>query len=241
MENNSKLKIEIWSDVMCPFCYIGKRRLEGALEQFPHKNDIDIEWKSFQLDPNTSSQPGKKTYDYLAERYGRDRNWAVEMHKNVSDQAKAVGLEYDFDKAIIANSFDAHRLSHLAKKYNLGNPLEELIFKAYFTEGKDVANHETLVELGKEVGLDETEIRTMLASDLYADAVRSDIAEAQQIGVKGVPFFVMDRKYAVSGAQPVEAFLQTLEKSWEDWGGKSQFNELNSADGAVCSPDGNCE
>lgn len=240
MENSSKLKIEIWSDVMCPFCYIGKRKLEGALEQFPHNKNIEIEWKSFQLDPNATAQPGKDIYGYLAERYGRDRSWAVEMHQNVTDQAKAAGLDYHFDKVIMANSFDAHRLSHLAKKHHVGNQLEELIFKAYFTEGKDVSDQETLVALGREVGLDEAEIRNMLASGEYADAVRQDIAEAQQIGVRGVPFFVMDRKYAVSGAQPVEAFLQTLEKSWEDWGGKNQFQELNS-DGAVCSPEGNCE
>lgn len=241
MESSNKLKIEIWSDVMCPFCYIGKRKLEGALDQFPHKDKVEIEWKSFQLDPNTQSIPGKTTGDYLAERYGRDKQWADEMQENVSNQAKAEGLEYHFDKAIIANSFDAHRLSHLAKKYHKGNELEEIIFKAYFTEGKDVANHETLVELGLQVGLDETEIRNMLASDEFADAVRSDIAEAQQIGVRGVPFFVMDRKYAVSGAQPVENFIQTLEKTWETWSGKSQFEEIESADGAVCSPDGTCE
>lgn len=241
MQSTNKLKVEIWSDVMCPFCYIGKRRLEGALDQFPHRSDIEIEWKSFQLDPNTRSQPGKTPYDYLAERYGRDRQWAVEMHRNVSAQAASVGLHYDFDKAVIANSFDAHRLSHLAKARGVGNQMEEMIFKAYFTEGKDVADHETLVQLGREAGLDEAEVRSMLASDRYADAVRSDIQEAQQIGVKGVPFFVMDRKYAVSGAQPEEAFLQTLERSWEEWGGKDQLRTLEGADGAVCSPGETCE
>lgn len=240
MQSTNKLKVEIWSDVMCPFCYIGKRRIEGALDKFPHKDQVEIEWKSFQLDPNTQSQPGKTTYDYLAERYGRDRQWAVEMHKNVSDQAKAVGLDYDFDKAIIANSFDSHRLSHLAKEHGVGNPMEELIFKAYFTEGKDVADHETLVSLGKQAGLDETEIRDMLASDKYADAVRNDISEAQQIGVRGVPFFVLDRKYAVSGAQAEEAFIGALEKSWDTWEGKSTFESLDSTDGAVCTPGGNC-
>jgi protein disulfide-isomerase len=220
MSENHKLKIEIWSDVMCPFCYIGKRKIEKALDEFPHKEKIEIEWKSFQLDPTTKSQPGKSTYDYLAEKYGRDRQWSIEMHANVTDQAKTEGLEYNFDKAIIANSFDAHRLSHLAKKYGKGNELEELIFKAYFTEGKDVSEIETLVELGKNVGLDETEIRTMLASNLFKDAVQNDIIEAQQIGVRGVPFFVLDRKYAISGAQPKEVFTETLEKAWEGWIGQ---------------------
>lgn len=240
MEKGNKLKIEIWSDVMCPFCYIGKRRIENALNQFPNKEQVEIEWKSFQLDPSTTSQPGKSTYDYLAERYGRDRQWSVEMHTNVAQQAKADGLDYHFDKAVIANSFDAHRLSHLAKKHGVGNELEELIFKAYFTEGKDVADQQTLIELGVAVGLDASEITAMLQSDLFADAVQGDIAEAQQLGVRGVPFFVMDRKYAVSGAQPLEVFTETLQKSWDNWEGKSQFQTVESAAGAVCTPDGNC-
>ncbi len=220
MLENHKLKIEIWSDVICPFCYIGKRKIEHALNDFPNKEKVEIEWKSFQLDPSTKSQPGKSTYDYLAEKYGRDRQWSIEMHENVTNQAKSEGLEYNFDKAVIANSFDAHRLSHLAKKYGKGNELEELIFKAYFTEGKNFSEIETLVELGTNVGLDETEIRNMLASNQYKDAVQNDIIEAQQIGVRGVPFFVLDRKYAISGAQPTEVFQETLEKAWEGWVGK---------------------
>jgi protein disulfide-isomerase len=204
---------------MCPFCYIGKRKIENAINDFPHKSKVEIEWKSFQLDPTTKSQPGKSTYDYLAEKYGRDRQWSLEMHENVTNLAKAEGLEYNFDKAIIANSFDAHRLSHLAKKYGKGNELEELIFKAYFTEGKDVSEIEVLVDLGRNVGLDETEIRNMLASKQFKEAVQNDIIEAQQIGVRGVPFFVLDRKYAISGAQPNEVFTETLEKAWENWVG----------------------
>jgi protein disulfide-isomerase len=219
MSENNKLKIEIWSDVMCPFCYIGKRKIENAINDFPNKEKVEIEWKSFQLDPTTKSQPGKSTYDYLAEKYGRDRQWSLEMHENVTNQAKAEGLEYNFDTAIIANSFDAHRLSHLAKKYGKGNELEELIFKAYFTEGKDVSEIETLVNLGKNVGLDEIEIRNMLASKQFKEAVQNDIIEAQQIGVRGVPFFVLDRKYAISGAQSEEVFSETLEKAWETWVG----------------------
>jgi protein disulfide-isomerase len=202
---------------MCPFCYIGKRKIENAIREFPNKDHFEIELKSFQLDPRTKSQPGKSSYDYLAEKYGRDRQWSLEMHENVTKQAKAEGLEYNFDKAIIANSFDAHRLSHLAKKKGKGNELEELIFKAYFTEGKDVSEIETLVELGKNVGLDENEIRNMLASNQFKDEVQNDIIEAQQIGVRGVPFFVLDRKYAISGAQPQEVFTETLGKAWENW------------------------
>lgn len=216
MSGNNKLKIEIWSDVMCPFCYIGKRKIENAIREFSNKDQVEIEWKSFQLDPRTKSQPGKSTYDYLAEKYGRDRQWSVEMHENVTNQAKAEGLEFNFDKAIIANSLDAHRLSHLAKKQGKGNELEELIFKAYFTEGKDVSEIEILVKLGRNVGLDENEIRNMLDSNQFKEEVQNDIIEAQQ-GVRGVPFFVLDRKYVISGAQPQEVFSETLEKAWENW------------------------
>lgn len=241
MESSNKLKVEIWSDVMCPFCYIGKRRLESAIEKFPHKEDIEIEWKSFQLDPTTTSQPGVDAYDYLAKRYGKDRQWSVEMHQNVTQQAKDAGLDYRFDKAVIANSMDAHRLSHLAKVHGVGNEMEEIIFRAYFTEGKDVADHATLIALGKEAGLDAEAVGSMLNSNLYADEVRQDIAEAQQIGVRGVPFFVMDQKYAVSGAQPAEVFMETLEKSWSDWAGKGGNDNSGTAEGPVCAPGEACD
>jgi len=211
-----KHKIEIWSDVMCPFCYIGKRRLEQALEQFEHRDEVEIEWKSFQLDPTTKSQPGKNVFQYLAERYGRDIEWSKETHKNVVQMAKEVGLEYNFDKAIIANSFDAHRVSHLAKEKNLGPEFEELLFKSYFTNGKNIADLETLVSLGVEVGLEENKIREVLNGSSFGNAVRQDIAEAQQIGVSGVPFFVFDRKRAISGAQPEEQFLSTLQEMYLD-------------------------
>src|SRR5688572_29505428 len=134
-----KIKIEVWSDVACPFCYIGKRRLEGALEKFAQKDQVEIEWKSFQLDPDIESQPGKNIYEYLAERYGRDIAWSEQMHENVVNMAKEVGLEYRFDIAQIANSFDAHRFEHLAKKHGKGNEATELLFKAYFTQGKDIS------------------------------------------------------------------------------------------------------
>lgn len=217
MENTKAFKIEIWSDIQCPFCYIGKRKIEKALETFEGKENVEIEWRSYQLDPEAKSQPGIDLYDYLAQRKGQTRDWAVEMHKNVTNMAKENGLDYHFEKAILANSYDAHRLIHLAKKYNLGGEAEERIFKAYFTEGKDIAKKETLLLLGKEIGLKEGEIKEVLDSDKFGDAVRADIEEAQNIGVRGVPFFVFNREYAVSGAQPVEIFTQTLEKSFENW------------------------
>lgn len=215
MEN--KFKIEIWSDIQCPFCYIGKRKIEKALESFKEKDKVEIEWKSYQLDPEARSQPGVSMYDYLAKIKGQTREWSIAMHKNVTEMAKENGLDYHFEKAILANSYNAHRLIHLAKKHKLGNDAEEKIFKAYFTEGKDIANIATLTALGIELGLKEDELKEVLNSDKFGDEVRADIEEAQNIGVKGVPFFVFNRAYAVSGAQPVEIFTETLTKSFEGW------------------------
>ena len=206
-----KIKIEVWSDVVCPFCYIGKRRLEQALEKFDQKQQIEIEWKSFQLDPSTKSQPGKNIYAYLAERYGRDIEWSKQMHENVTGMAKEVGLNYRFDLAQIANSFDAHRFEHLAKKHGKGAEATELLFNAYFTQGKDISAVETLVELGQQLGIDSAEVVEMFNGSGYGNAVRQDIIEAQQLDVKGVPFFVFNREYAISGAQPESEFLKVLE------------------------------
>lgn len=207
------MKIEIWSDVMCPFCYIGKRRLEEALAQFPEKEKVEIEWKSFQLDPTTVTDPGKNVYEYLAERKGISVPESKQMHAQVISMAESAGLHYNFDTAVIANSFDAHRLMQFAKTKNLGDAAEERIFRAYFTEGVNVADHAELKRLAGEIGLDEQEAENVLASNAFSAEVQSDVSEAQQIGVRGVPFFVFDRKYAVSGAQPAGVFLETLTKA----------------------------
>ena len=204
------MKIEIWSDIMCPFCYIGKRQLEAALEQFPN-NDFVIEWKSFQLDPSITPQPGKDVYTFLAERKGISLEQSIEMHKGVEERAKSVGLDYRFDKTVISNSLAAHRIIQLAKTKNLGDQMEEVFFKAYFTEGLDLNDHKTLIELASQVGLSIREVQEVLQNDdMYLKEVKENIDEAQEIGVQGVPFFVFDRKYAISGAQPVEAFVQTI-------------------------------
>jgi predicted DsbA family dithiol-disulfide isomerase len=207
------MKIEIWSDIMCPFCYIGKRQLETALAEFP-ENDFEIEWKSFQLDPTITPQSGKDVYTFLAERKGISVEQSKEMHQGVVERAKSVGLDYHFDKAIISNSLTAHRIIHLAKTKNLGDEMEEVFFKAYFTEGRDLNDSETLIELGTTAGLDSDEVRTVIENEeTYLKDVQTDISEANEIGVQGVPFFVFDRKYAVSGAQPVEAFVQTIREA----------------------------
>ena len=207
------MQVEIWSDIMCPFCYIGKRKFEAALEKFPKKNEVEIIWKSYQLDPNIKEQPGKDIYSYLAEAKGQSLEWSKKMHENVVNMAKSVGLEYNFDKAVIANSFDAHRVIQLAKKHGLGDAIEERLFKAYFTEGKNFADHETLAAIGEEVGLDRKEIISLLNSNDLADNVHSEIEEGMRLGLRGVPFFVFNRKIGVSGAQDSEIFLQALEEA----------------------------
>jgi predicted DsbA family dithiol-disulfide isomerase len=211
------MKIEIWSDIMCPFCYIGKRRLEKALEQFPHQKDIDITWKSFQLNPGMKTDPSKNINEYLAEIKGWSIDEARQANDYVTDMAKEEGLHYDFDKAVVANSFDAHRLIQLAKANGKGGEIEERLFKAYFTEGRNIADHATLFALGTEIGLDPAVTTRMLEGNEYADEVKHDIYEAQQVGVRGVPFFVFNDRYAVSGAQPMDTFLAALNKAWPEW------------------------
>jgi predicted DsbA family dithiol-disulfide isomerase len=236
-----KMKVEVWSDIMCPFCYIGKRNYESALSKFEGKNNVEIEWHSFQLDPTIpKSFPSKENvYQYLADKKGISYEQSAKMHERVIEMAKNAGLDYRFDKAIVANSFDAHRLIQLAKTKGLGDAAEERLFSAYFTEGKDFGDHITLVSIGKEIGLAEDDIKSALVSDAYAEKVERDIEEASEIGVQGVPFFVFDRKYAVSGAQPPEYFLQALNQSFSEWNANPD-TELAPAEGAVCSPDSDC-
>lgn len=185
------LKVQIWSDVMCPYCYIGKRRIEGALAKFEQKDNVEIEWKSFQLDANFQASSDDNMVDHLSTKYRKDAKWAQEMLDNMTQNAKNSGLDFHFENAILANSHNAHRLLHLAKKHDLGNELKEQLLKAYLTDGKDVNDLSTLSELAQEVGLDKTLIEEVLHSEAYSQEVKNDIIAAQQIGVQGVPFFVL--------------------------------------------------
>lgn len=213
-----KMKVDIWSDIMCPFCYIGKRHYERALEQFADANNIELEWHSFQLDPGLPKPASDlSAYDYLAQRKGITREQSVNMHSNVVQMAKNAGLDYHFETAVVANSFDAHRLIQFAKTKGLGDEVEERLFKAYFMEGKNMCDPSTLLELAKEIGLDEAEAKEVINTNAFSTEVKNDIQTAAQIGVSGVPFFVFNRKYAVSGAQPSATFLNVLQKSFEEW------------------------
>jgi len=229
------MKVEIWSDVMCPFCYIGKRRFEDALQQFAHKDDVEVEWKSFQLNPDMKTDPSINISQYLADAKGWTLEYAQQMNAHVTEMAEQVGLTYNLDRSVVANSFNAHRFTHLAKKHGLGDDAEEQLFKAYFTDGKNMDDIETLAGLGAEIGLDKEEVIAVLNSDTYTDEVKHDVAEAEYLGIRGVPFFVINGKYAVSGAQAVPVFSETLEKAF------AEINlKLEVIEGPVCGPDSDC-
>jgi predicted DsbA family dithiol-disulfide isomerase len=234
------MKVEIWSDVMCPFCYIGKRRFEDALAHFEHKDDVEIEWKSFQLNPDMKTNPDISINQYLADVKGWTLDYTRQMNAHVTQMAAEAGLTYNFDKAVVANSFNAHRFSHLAKKHGLGIEAEEQLFRAYFTEGKNIDSEETLIKLGEELGLDPTEIKQTLDSDAYANEVKQDIAEAQYLGIRGVPFFVLNNKYAISGAQAVLVFEETLENAFSEWQKENPKPRFEVIEGESCGPDGDC-
>ncbi|MCC7465684.1 MAG: DsbA family oxidoreductase [Saprospiraceae bacterium] len=212
--STKKMKIEIWSDVVCPFCYIGKRKLEQALEQFPHRDQVEITWKSFQLDPETPVNGGDYL-QYLATRKGWSLDYTRQLTQQVTQMASNAGLEYHLEKAITANSFDAHRVAHLASTKGLGDGMAEALFKAHFVEGKSISDHKTLTEIGTAVGLEANEVSQLLASKQFTEEVQKDIQEARQLQISGVPFFVVDRKYAISGAQDTSVFLQTLQAAFE--------------------------
>lgn len=239
MEN--KMKVEIWSDIMCPFCYIGKRKFEQALSNFEHKDKIEIVWKSFQLNPNISYQKDKDLYQYVAELKGQTREWSIKVHQGLIQTAKDAGLDYRFDIAKITNSFDAHRVIQYAKSQGLGEEIEERFFKAYFTEGALMSDKETLIKLTSEIGLERDEVTIVLNDDLFAEEVLKDGEEAKQLGATGVPFFVFDRKSAISGAQDAEVFLNTLKSSFSEWINENPTSELEISQGAVCRPDGDCD
>src|SRR4030095_13030625 len=211
------MKVEIWSDIMCPFCYIGKRRFENALKDFAHRSEIEVEWKSFLLHPAIRTDPKKNINQYLSETKGWSLEQAREANNYVTKMAKEVGLNYDFNKVVVANTFDAHRLIQLAKANNKSDEMEERLFKAYFIEGKNIADHDTLILLGTEAGLPVDVIKKMLNNDEYADNVEKDVNEAHLMGVRGVPYFVFNDQYAISGAQRMETFLDVLNKSWHEW------------------------
>ena len=236
------MKVEIWSDVVCPWCYIGKRRFEAALAQFPHRDDVEVEWKAFELDPNSVSGTAHEG-DYagrLARKYGMDVAQARQMLDSMTATAAAEGLDFHFERAVRANTVDAHQVIHLAGLRGVQDAVKERLLRAYFTEGEAVADRETLVRLGADAGLEVDEVRAALEGQTYLANVRHDEQEAAAFEISGVPFFVIDRKYGVSGAQPAAALLQVLEQAWVESHPMPTLLTVGAdgVDGDVCGPDG---
>jgi predicted DsbA family dithiol-disulfide isomerase len=210
------VKVEIWSDVVCPWCYVGKRQFEAALSEFGHPDQVSVEWRSFELDPNSPRQVGVPMSQILQRKYGMTEEQADQANRRMTDLAASLGLEYHLDRVQAGNTLDAHRLIHLAAESGRGDAMKERLLAAYFTEGRSVGDPATLSELAAEVGLDADEVEATLHSDRYTAEVRGDEARAASLGATGVPFFVIDRTYGVSGAQGAEAILQVLERAWAE-------------------------
>lgn len=241
MKNENKMKVEIWSDIMCPFCYIGKRNFETALSQFANKEFVEVEWKSFQLDPTMPEVPKyqEDMFMFVADRKGFSYDQSKKMHQDLIQYARSVGLEYNFDKALVTNSLKGHRLIQFAKTKGLGESAEERLFYAYFTEGKNLNEPNTLAALGKEIGLTESDVMKALSNAVYAQKVDSDSKEAQNLGARGVPFFVVNRRYGIAGAQQPNEILITLEKAFAEWK-KENPGALKIQEGQSCSPGSDC-
>ncbi len=206
--------VEIWSDIVCPWCYIGKRRLETALGTFEHADDVEMVWRSFQLDPSVPRGTTVPVYDSLAEKFGGSREQVKAMTAQVAEIAEAEGLHYDFARAVTINTFDAHRLIHLAKAHGLGAEAHERLMRANLIEG-EILDTATLVRLGAEIGVPAAEAERVLAGDDYATDVEDDIRQARAYGASGVPFFVLNQAYGVSGAQSADVFLQALRTAYD--------------------------
>jgi predicted DsbA family dithiol-disulfide isomerase len=230
------MRVEIWSDIACPWCYVGKARFEKGLAAFAHRDEVEVVHRSFELDPNAARDTAL-VVDMLARKYGRTREEARAMEEHVASNARAEGLEYRTEGRDNANTFDIHRLLHLAKARGLQDRMLTLAYRANFAEERSVFDPETLVALAVEAGLDEQEVRTVLSdTTAYADDVRADEREAAELGATGVPFFVFDRRYGVSGGQPAELFTQALEQAWQ-----GRVLTPVGGDAPACGPDGACE
>jgi predicted DsbA family dithiol-disulfide isomerase len=210
--------IEIWSDVVCPWCYIGKRRIESALERFEHRDDVTVTWRSFELDPTAERDPEGSASERLASKYGMTVEEAAARQAQIAALAAEEGLDYHLELTRGGNSFDAHRLIQLGKERGIQDAVKERLMRGYFTEGARIGDHDTLARLAAEAGLPEAEARAVLESDRYAGAVREDEELARRIGINGVPFFVLGRRYGVSGAQPADVLVQALDQSWSALG-----------------------
>lgn len=229
------LRIDVWSDIACPWCYVGKRRLEAALERFAHRDAVTVVWRSFELDPSAPRElPADLPFAArLARKYGSSVADAERMIARMTDTAAADGLDLHFERVRPGNTFDAHRLLHLAHERGLQGALKERLFRAYLSDGELIGDPDTLVRLAVEVGLSEPEARSVLAGDAHASEVRADETEARRLGIRGVPFFMFAGRHAVSGAHPPEALLAALNAAWSEVGRPEEPAAVG-----VCGPEG---
>ena len=231
------MRVEIWSDIACPWCYIGKARFEKGLAAFAHRDEVEVVHRSFELDPNRAKGETGPVVPMLAKKYGRTIEEAQAMEEHVASNARSEGLDYRTEGRDHGNTFDIHRLLHLARARGRQDELLDLAYRANFAEERSVFDPEVLVDLAVEAGLDADEARAVLADeDAYAGEVRADEREAAELGASGVPFFVLDRRYGVSGGQPAELFTQALEQAWQ-----GRILTPIGADAAACDADGACE
>jgi len=231
-----KLRVDIWSDIACPWCFVGKRRLEAALTRFPHAADVEIVWHSFELDPNAPKERDTSVSqaERLAQKYGMSVEQAKARTAQLTDTARKDGIEFDFEHIRSGNTFDAHRLVHLGDAHGLQGAVKERFLKAYLTEGEAIGNPRVLQRLAVEAGLPAAEVERVLSTDAYAKEVREDEQNARELGINGVPFFVFDQRLAASGAQPPEVLLGALNQAWKERAPQPEV----LAEGAVCGPDG---
>ena len=231
-----KLRIDVWSDIACPWCYVGKRRLEAALARFPHRESVEVVWRAFELDPSAPRErDGTVSYaERLANKYRRSVSEADAMIRSMTDVAREDGLDFHFERIRPGNTFDAHRLLHLAAERGTQDAVKERFLRAYMTEGEPIGDPETLARLATEAGLDAAEVRALLAGDMLSREVRADEEQARELGITGVPFFVLGGRYAVSGAQPAALLLGAISRAWDELAAKP----VALAEGAACGPDG---
>lgn len=237
-----RLSVDIWSDISCPWCFIGKRRFEAALATVPFRDSVDVTWHSYQLDPSLPAHYDGTEFEYLSEKKGMDPDQVKQMLEHVAAQAAEEGLHYDFGNLKVANSFTAHRLLHLAAAHGVAGQVKEALLSAQFEQGLDTGEAAVLRRIGTAAGLAEEDVVGVVESDRYTAEVQADVAQARALGVTGVPFFVLDMKYGISGAQPAEVFAEALTTAWNEISPLSMVNAGHDAtsgtDAPACGPEG---
>lgn len=229
------MKVQIWSDIMCPFCYIAKKNFEAALEKVSFKNEVEVEWKSFQLDPGFGERSGSMPIaDYFMKQKGFSQSQLLQFQAQLKQMGEASGITFNQDRTIAADTFTAHKLLHLAKEYHKADAMEEALFVAHFVNGKDIGDIDFLVSLAGEMGLDEDKTRKILLNEQYNYEVQQDIMEARNLGISGVPYYVLDGKYGISGAQPAETFQKALQQTYSE----RLVSLTPESNDTFCDPDG---